>query len=312
MTLRATLDSDLPRQDLGTYREDGGEPDRPSCHLAPKSPADGRPPLDLLVMRSRICSSSLVGCQPSLSQLAEIWDLALRGVDNQERQVSLTYLIEDRERIVSQSLDALIKEAESPKVLENLTLSARQYDPHREVLIQVGPGRKTLVTVEAEDHTWAIGRHTEVMERLSKTRKWYAGGEPAKFLSWPEKGVRKEPLFSVKNAAMLVSAWVIAAVAVVATLVIAELYIGIVYLPTYLVVQAIRHHRDILFGGILLEFSSLAVISATVYVIGVAIAGTKSKVIIQPKNFWSKRRVAVISTLAAVIAAIASILALFK
>ena len=118
-------------------------------------------------MRSRICSSSLLGCQPTLSQLTEIWELALRGFGSHECKVSLTHLVEDRERIFSEDLNELVREARSPDVLKNLTLGAEQDNPHQEVLIQIGPGRTTSVTVEAQDHTWAIGRHTDVISTFA-------------------------------------------------------------------------------------------------------------------------------------------------
>lgn len=261
-------------------------------------------------MRSRICSSSLLGCQPTLSQLAEIWELALRGIENHERKVSLTHLVGEKERITSQDLDELVQEAGSPDALSNLTLSGIQDNPHREVLIQVGPGRSTSVTIEAEDHTWAIGRHTEVMEKLNNTRRWYAPGDPVKFASWPER--KKAPPFTLKRAVLGPIYVVLAAAAALLSLAVVEIYVGLIIEPTYLVVKNISHHRVIQFGGILLEFVSLTVICITVYAVIKVLMASKSKVVIRRERVWTTNRIALVGILAGVVAAIASVLALFK
>lgn len=194
-------------------------------------------------MRSRICTSSLLGCQPSLSQLTEIWELALRGFGSRESQVSLTHLVEDRERVVSQDLNELVREAGSPDVLNNLTLSAKQDTPHREVLIQIGPGRDTSVTVEAEDHTWAIGRHTEVMERLNNTRRWYTPGDPVKFQSWPEKF--KAPPLTLKRAGSGLAGIVVVPVVALLLLLVFLIYAALIIVPTELLINRISHHQTV-------------------------------------------------------------------
>ena len=261
-------------------------------------------------MRSRICSSSLSGCQPTLSHLTEIWELALRGFGSRERKVSLTHLVGDRERVVSQDLNELVREAGSPAVLNNLTLSAEQDNPHQEVLIQIGPGRDTSVTVEAQDHTWAIGRHTEVMEKFNNTRRWYSPGKPVKFLSWPEKA-KSSPL-TLKRAILGLVGIVLATASALLMLLIVEAYTALIIMPTYLLVKRISHHQAVPFGGALLEFVSLAVICATLYAVALVLLASKSKVIIRHKKSWTKGRIALVGTVAGVIAAIASVLALFK
>jgi hypothetical protein len=261
-------------------------------------------------MRSRICSSSLLGCQPTLSQLTEIWELTLYGLESAERKVSLTHLVGDRERVVSQDLKELVREAGSPDVLNNLTLSAEQENPHREVLIQIGPGRDTSVTIEAQDETWAIGRHTQVMEKLNDTRRWYTPGEPVKLLSWPEKS-KARPL-TLKRAILGLVGIVLAVAGALLLVVLVEVYLAIAIVPTYNLVRAISHHQAIYFGGVLLEIISITVVCATLYGLIIVILSSKSKVVIKHKKFWDKGRIALVGTLAGVIAAIASVLALVK
>ena len=261
-------------------------------------------------MRSRICSSSLLGCQPTLSQLTEIWELTLRGIENHEREISITHLLGDNERVVSQDLDELVREAGSPDVLDNLTLSAKQDAPHREVLIQVGPGWRTLATIEAEDHTWAIGRHTEVMEKLSKSRKWYAPGAPKSSLSWPAK--RNRPPSPLRRAIEILIAIPLALAGAFLAFAIALFYLALIIEPTTLIVQRIKHHQIIPFGGVLVEVVSLAVICATLYAITITIMAGTSKVIIHRKKFWTPNRAVLIGTLAGVVGAAASVMALLK
>jgi hypothetical protein len=218
--------------------------------------------------------------------------------------------VEDRERVVSEDLNELVREAGSPDVLNNLTLNAEQDNPHQEVLIQIGSGRTTSVTVEAQDHTWAIGHHTEVMEKFNNTCRWYTPGEPAKFLSWPVKV--KAPPFTLKRAVLGLGGIVLAITGALLLLVVAEAYTALTILPTYLTVKKLSHHRDVPFGAVLLDFISLTVVCATIYAIVLVLMASKSKVIIRHKKFWTNGRIALIGTLAGVIVAITSVLALFK
>jgi hypothetical protein len=261
-------------------------------------------------MRSRICSSSLSGCQPTLSQLTETWELALHDIENDERKVSLTYLLGDNERIVTRDLDELVREAGSPNTLNNLILNVTQETPHREVLIQIGPGRRTLVTIEAEDHTWAIGRHTEVMEKLNKTHKWYALVSPARPVSWPEKRMNRSS--ALRNTLIALIAIPLGFAGAILLVAVATAYIAIVYEPTALIVQESKHHESIHPGNIILEFVSLAVICVTFYAATMSIMAGTSKVIIHREKFWSPNRLVLIGTLAGIVAAIASVLALLK
>jgi hypothetical protein len=244
--------------------------------------------------------------------MAATWDLALCGIDGPDRQVSLVHLVEDRERITSETLERLVEEAGSPATLGNLTMSARQPSPHREVLIQLGPGNATIVTVEAEDNTWAIGRHTEIMERLNSARKWYSLGKPAKFLNWPsqKKKPKPGPLSLIKSLGALA----VSLVGGFALLALIEVYVASIVFPPYLLVRHIADHQKFSAVGAALELLwSAIVIVGTVWLIILVLRASRSKVIIAAHEpFFSSIRLAIIGAVTGIILAIAAVLALFK
>jgi hypothetical protein len=262
-------------------------------------------------MRSRICSSTISGCQPTASRISKIWDLALRGIDEAKRELTLTYLVQNRERITATDLDSLIKEAESPEVLDNLTLNARQRDPHRDVLIQIGPGKDTSVTVEAEDHTWAIGRHTEIMEALYSTRKRYAPGKPPKYISWPDSR-RPNKQSIAKRSALFIVTGVGTVIVTFALWIALTIYVALIVEPPYILIDRAIHHESIHARTKAFVIVSLALICVTVYLVAAAFFANQSKVIIHKKTFWTKSRIASSGVIAAVVSALAAVLALLK
>jgi hypothetical protein len=172
-----------------------------------------------------------------------MWQLALGGVDGKDREILLVHSIQGRELIRQHDLGNLLQEADNPPVLENLSLTARQESPFREIKMEIGPGRLTSVTVEAEDHTWAIGRHIEIMEMLAKTRSRWAA-ENADIPEWPKKGGKKyhfNPI-SVGTALGAIAAVSVGSVLGVALLALAATFVFDV--PYYLI-RDLTHHEKI-------------------------------------------------------------------
>jgi hypothetical protein len=242
--------------------------------------------------------------------MSKIWDLALRGIDEVKRDVTLTYLVQSKEKITATDLDSLIKEAESPNVLDNLTLSARQGDPHRDVFIQIGPGRDTLVTVEAEDHTWAIGRHTEIMEALNTTRRRYTPGKPPKYVSWPTSWA-KEQTTGKRTAAPFLS-WAGGLIVSIAMGTLLLFYAILLVEPPVILIQRAVTHQPINTITKVFAFVSFALICATLYFVAAAFFASQSKVIIHERTFWTKNRIAGAGVIAAAVSAIAAVLALLR
>jgi hypothetical protein len=136
------------------------------------------------VSRTKSRSSSLSGCRPDIEQLSDAWEIALSGVNSEQRDVSLTYRKRDRnldnglesERVTAHDLKSIIDEAGKPARLSNLTLTASQDAPSREVIIKIGPGKHTIIFVEAEaaDYAWVSDTHKELLGKFRDTQKWYA------------------------------------------------------------------------------------------------------------------------------------------
>lgn len=255
--------------------------------------------------RTRICTGELVGCQPRWQNLEDLWALALKGIDNSDRDITLTHIIEGREIVREQTLEKLRAEAGDPVTLDNLALKAAQKSPLRNVEISIGPGRVTSVSVEAEDHTWALGRHTEIMEKLVKTRGRLALGS-GNVPQWPERGS-----VSLGSLARGTFKAVISVVVSVVILISAAFLGGLVYWPIYQIIWSPVHHKAIDHKEIILVPFSVMIMAIFVAVVFMTIVASDSKVIVQDKPFWTSSRTAMIASIAAVVSAFAGIVGLF-
>lgn len=255
--------------------------------------------------RTRICTGELVGCQPSWQSLEEIWNTALRGVDGQDREILLTHIIRGSEVVREKTLDKLQTEAGDPPVFDNMILQANQESPLRDIKITIGPGRVTSVSVEAEDHTWAIGRHTELMERLVKTRAKYALGSN-RVPQWP----RRRPLTLWGAAVALASAAFALVLSIAATLAVIFLA-DIVYGAPYIIVTSLVHHDHVPRDAIIVLPFSIAIMAVAIAAICMTVAASKSKVIANATPIWTANRSGAISVGAAAVSAFTGIIALF-
>ena len=253
--------------------------------------------------RTRICTGALVGCQPRWRNLEQAWTLALRGIDN-NRDILLTHIVEGREIVREETLEKLRSEAGDPVILDNLALKVAQQSPFRVIEIKIGPGRITSVTVEAEDHTWAIGRHTEIMEKLVKTRRRLALGSGS-VPNWPKS--RSMSLGSLSRS-------VVKAVSGMALGVLIGIFLiylaGLVYWPPYQIIWGLSHHKAIPHGDIIRVPFSIAILAIVFAVILTMISASKSRVIVHDKPFWTSSRTAIIASIAAVVSALAGVVAL--
>lgn len=247
-----------------------------------------------------------MGCRPSLEELSSIWELALRGIDGPDKKTLLVHFVEDRERIRQETLDALVQEANEPATLDNLTLNAQQNDPLREIEIQIGPGRETSVTVEAEDHTWAIGRHAEIMERLTKTRKWYAMGDGS-IPEWPKKKQEKTDSLLAQSLKLIFNLAVGAPAAFM-------VYIALLFLvaaPVFMV-DGMIHHKHITGLAVALFAIDLAIIVAAIFLALLVVKDSKSMVVIRPEPLITTSRIAIVTTATAIIGAVSAIIGVVK
>ena len=227
-------------------------------------------------MRYKSRSSSLSGCQPDIRQLSDAWEIVLPGVNSQEREVSLMYRKRDTnsenvlesERVTAYDLRSVVDEAGEPARLSNLTLTASQKVPSREVIVKIGPGRRTNIFVEAEaaDYTWMTNTHKELLEKFRETQKWYAPS------GWWKVG-RK--LTSLSNSLpALVSLILFAALALLILFVGAYYYFIVIQVPYELIAGLVRHEKWSKSDTFYL-LSSLAVIAVTLQAISLR-ANTRS------------------------------------
>ncbi|WP_157430031.1 hypothetical protein [Actinomadura oligospora] len=249
--------------------------------------------------RSRICTGELQGCRPTLEQLSEIWSLALKGFDNPDKKILLTHFIKSRERVRQDTLEALAQEAGNPATLDNLTLKANQEIPLREIEIQIGMGRLTSVTVEADDHTWAIGRHTELMERFLKTRKPYAFGS-IRVPEWPKSSPKKASTLrsGLEFLASLIFGLPIAAAAFLAV-------VFLVAVPVHLV-NALIHGRHVTNVAALTFPFELVALAGVIVFIMIAFRHSRSAVIIRYEPAVTPLRITMITATTGVVAVIIS------
>jgi hypothetical protein len=127
------------------------------------------------------------GYRPTREQLIQMLELAQGGFSEQRSVTHLTHSRDDDREIdapdderddvsrgVPDYLDYIIREADDPDELNNLTFSISQVDPIRQVLIRIGPGDWTEYTIESTDRTWALGRYHELTDKLLKDRSPYS------------------------------------------------------------------------------------------------------------------------------------------
>jgi hypothetical protein len=216
------------------------------------------------------------------------------------------HFVEGREEIDQTSLMGLVSEADSPASLDNLTLTTRQDSPLREVTIQIGPGKETHVTVKADDHTWALGRHTEIMERLNKTRKWYAAGD-AHVPEWPKKPDKARRAAAIRFIITVIQITIGLPVALALCLA-AAFVIDIPYIVGYRLI----HHQAI--TGILLTllFIDLVAISGIIFAISMSFAASRSRVIVSIQPFLTPGRISAITATTAMIGAITAIIGIIR
>lgn len=217
----------------------------------------------------------------------------------------MTHIINGSEIVREQTLEKLKLEAGDPASLDNLNLKIMQESPVCEIEIQIGPGRMTSVSVEAEDHTWAIGRHTEIMESFTKTRaKWAFGAD--RIPQWPKRrsiSPGQAAVTFVKNAGN----WGGALLSLLLFLVIFGFIIG----PPSVIAFSLSHHRAIPHATMIrLPFTAACIAIVTVMSCRIATV-SKSKIIVRDKSFWTSNRTAMIASIAAVLSAFAGIVSLF-
>lgn len=122
------------------------------------------PPSDDEPRETRVRQGRIQGFQPDLQTLESIWELACRGFS--EGSITNIECRHGERRLTGTSLTKILSRATGTPLLNDIELRAKQEQPRREVSLKIGPGRWTTHSVEAEDHTWALGRHAELMERL--------------------------------------------------------------------------------------------------------------------------------------------------
>jgi hypothetical protein len=169
------------------------------------------------------------------------------------------------------------------------------------------------VTVEAEDHTWAIGRHTELLERLTEAQPWYGprkANSPTRS-SKPVADMKPHHLLirSLRRTFEVTIAVVVGFLAIVLAIgLTAQLLIG----PAYQIGNAIFHSHSISHTELAKLPASLLVLLFIVGIASIEIAGRQSKVIIRRKPLLSPTRIAAVTATTAIVVAVTTVLALFK
>ncbi|KAB2380660.1 hypothetical protein [Actinomadura montaniterrae] len=259
--------------------------------------------------RSRICTGELEGCRPTLEELSNLWNLALKGFDSPDKEVELVHFIKDRERVRQKTLIELIREAGEPALLDNLTLKAHQDSPLREVEIKIGPGRATSVTVEAEDHTWSIGRHSEIMEKLLHTRKWYALGDRTR-PEWPKGKKRRGVGELAKDFLLFALQMLISIPALLALLFFFALLIAV---PAAIVRNIIDPRHNSVTGFVAtafpLELIFFLVVGISWYTV---IKNSRSAVVVRAEPIITPLRLTIIATTTTVIGTVVAIVAAMR
>jgi hypothetical protein len=254
--------------------------------------------------RVRICAGELIGCQPSWRELEDIWMLALNGIGSDNRESLLTHTVNGREIIREETLEKLLTEAGDPVILDNLSLKLVKHSPACSVEIEIGPGRVTFVSVEAEDHTWAIGRHSEIMERLLRTRKKYALG-PSYIPQWP---IRRK--YSIGGVVRSFAQAIGSVVGALVLLILAYIYVNLIYGPIYQIITDYMHHEQVPHRFIILAPFSVTAAAAAVIVALMVAKACKSMVVVQSRPLWNSNRVTILTSATAVISALTGIVAL--
>jgi hypothetical protein len=255
--------------------------------------------------RTRICEGRMIGCQPAIDELSELWELSLRGVDSPDRELLLTHDIAGRERVRQENLEKLVKESGDPSNFSNVTLAARQRNPYRDIQIQLGPGYWTSVVVEADDHTWAIGRYSEIMEHLARTRKALAMGQ-GHVAGWPKR--RPHP---VRNAANGFVRFIGSGILAIGIALAGLVALWILLDPIRLGIYAAHHNDYVPVGDIYLLPFSIGLVAGLGFFVNAVIRASQAKVTIHAKPLWTAPRIAAITTVTAVVGAITGIVALF-
>lgn len=254
--------------------------------------------------RIRICTGELIGCQPSWRELEDIWALALHGIGADHREILLTYAVNSREIIREETLEKLRAEAGDPIVLDNLTLKVIRQSPICSIVISIGPGRITAVSVEAEDHTWAIGRHSEIMERLLRTRKKHALG-PNHVPQWPVRR-RRSIGGTARSLAQTMGAMVSAPIIAIS----AYLYASLIYGPAYQIIMDRVHHKRVPHRFIVLAPFSVTAVAVAVIIAFIIAKACKSLIVVQSRPIWDSNRAATLTSVTAVISTLTGIGAL--
>ena len=270
-------------------------------------------------MRYKSRSSSLSGCQLDIRQLSDAWEMVLRGVNNQKREVSLTHRKRDAtsengleyERITTRDLKSIIDEAGEPARLSNLTLTASQKAPSRttsqkvpsrEVTIEIGPGKHTKIFVEAEaaDYTWMSTTHKELLKIFRESQKWYAPS------GWWKVGRRLTSL--ADSLPLLVDLVLLSTLLVLAFFVAAYYYFIVIQVP-YELISILVHNERWTTSDAFYSLTSLAVITVTTYAISFMRTHDESIVITKPPTpLLSPNRLKILKTIAAIVAFIAGII----
>lgn len=113
---------------------------------------------------TRVRQGRIQGFQPDRQTLESIWELACRGFSKDS--ITSIECRHGERRLTGTNLAKTLSRATGTPLLNDIELHAKQEQPRREVSLKIGPGRWTVHSVESEDHTWALGRHAELMERL--------------------------------------------------------------------------------------------------------------------------------------------------
>jgi hypothetical protein len=254
--------------------------------------------------RTRICAGELAGCQPRWKELEDIWALSIRGINSHGSDILMTHIINSKEVVREQTLQELGSVSDDPAVLNNLNLKFTQKSPVCAIEIRIGPNHITSVTVEAEDHTWAIGRHTEIMEKLLKTRGKLALGS-GYAPEWP----RRLPV----TLGSLVSGFAKGVVGFVATpllFLLVFLILGLAIVPPFVAVDSLYHHESIPHGTMIRLPFSVTCIAIIIVIAYMTTAASRSKVVVRAQPFWNSSRTAMIGSIAAAVSALVGVVSI--